>query len=137
MDEKTPLKLLQWNLSNPTHQDTKEMCRIVQDVGIYRFKLVNSNTLESWIFVGCHRISENSGVGLHKFHYINILNEFSKISGLKLNLNKSELIPLGHSKVDINTHNFSPGIKITTDKFKLLRIIIPTNGKQKDLIEEN
>ena len=68
---------------------------------------------------------------------INILNEFSKISGLKVNLNKSELIPLGHSKVEIYTHNFSPGIKITTDKFKLLGIIIPTNGKQKDLIEEN
>jgi hypothetical protein len=56
---------------------------------------------------------------------------------LKVNLNKSELIPLGHSKVEIYTHNFSPGIKITTDKFKLLGIIIPTNGKQKDLIEEN
>ena len=68
---------------------------------------------------------------------INILNEFSKKSGLKVNLNKSELIPLGHSKVEIYTHNFSPGIKITTDKFKLLGIIIPTNGKQKDLIEEN
>ena len=65
------------------------------------------------------------------------MNEFSKISGLKVNLNKSELIPLGHSKVEIYTHNFSPGIKITTDKFKLLGIIIPTNGKQKDLIEEN
>ena len=61
---------------------------------------------------------------------INILNEFSKISGLKVNLNKSELIPLGHSKVEIYTHNFSPGIKITTDKFKLLGIIIPTNGKK-------
>ena len=44
------------------------------------------------------------------------MNEFSKISGLKVNLNKSELIPLGHSKVEIYTHNFSPGIKITTDK---------------------
>ena len=55
----------------------------------------------------------------------------------KLNLNKSELIALGHSKVEIYTHNFSPGIKITTDKFKLLGIIIPTNGKQKDLIEDN
>jgi hypothetical protein len=65
------------------------------------------------------------------------LNEFSKISGLTVNLNKLELIPLGHSKVEIYTHNFSPGIKITTDKFKLLGIIIPTNGKQKDLIEEN
>jgi hypothetical protein len=65
------------------------------------------------------------------------LNEFSKIGGLKVNLNKSELIPLGHSKVEIYTHNFSPGIKITTDTFKLLGIIIPTNEKQKDLIEEN
>jgi hypothetical protein len=63
------------------------------------------------------------------------LNEFSKISGFKVNLNKSELIPLGHSKVEIYTHSFSPGVKITTDKFKLLSIIIPTNGKQKDLIE--
>ena len=62
------------------------------------------------------------------------MNEFSKISGLKVNLNKSEL---GHSKVEIYTHNFLPGIKITTDKFKLLGIIIPTNAKQKDLIEEN
>jgi hypothetical protein len=64
-------------------------------------------------------------------------NEFSKISGLKVILNKSELIPLGHSKVEIYTHSFSSGIKITTDKFKLLDIIIPTNGKQKNLIEEN
>ena len=28
---------IQWNLSNPTHQGTREMCRIVQDVGILRF----------------------------------------------------------------------------------------------------
>jgi hypothetical protein len=28
---------IQWNLSNPTHQGTKEMCRIVQDVGKLRF----------------------------------------------------------------------------------------------------
>jgi hypothetical protein len=35
------------------------------------------------------------------------------------------------------THSFSPGIEITTDKFKLLGIIIPTNGKQKDLLIED
>jgi hypothetical protein len=28
---------VQWNLSIPTHQGTKEMCRIVQDVGKLRF----------------------------------------------------------------------------------------------------
>ena len=28
---------VQWNLSNPTHQGTREMCRIVQDVGKLRF----------------------------------------------------------------------------------------------------
>ena len=28
---------IQWNQSNPTHQGTREMCRIVQDVGILRF----------------------------------------------------------------------------------------------------
>ena len=68
---------------------------------------------------------------------INILNEFSKISGLKVNLNKSELIPLDNSKVEIYNHSFSPGIKITTDKFKRLGIIILTTGNQKDLIEEH
>jgi hypothetical protein len=52
---------------------------------------------------------------------------------ITINLNKSELIPLGHSKIEIYAHNSSPGIKITTDKFELLGIIIPTNGKQKDL----
>jgi hypothetical protein len=28
---------IQWNLSNPKHQGTSEMCRIGQDVGILRF----------------------------------------------------------------------------------------------------
>jgi hypothetical protein len=28
---------IQWNLSNPTHQGTKEICQNVQDVGILRF----------------------------------------------------------------------------------------------------
>ena len=65
---------------------------------------------------------------------INLLNEFSKINGLKVNLNKSEQ---GHSKVEIYTHILLPGNIITTDKFKLLGIIIPTNGRQKDLMEEN
>jgi hypothetical protein len=36
---------LQWNLSNPTHQWTREMCRIAQDVGILGFILVNRNTV--------------------------------------------------------------------------------------------
>jgi hypothetical protein len=36
---------VQWNLSNLTHQGTREMCRIVQDVRILRFYLVNRNTL--------------------------------------------------------------------------------------------
>ena len=37
--------ILQWNLSNPTHQGTMEMWRIVQDVGILRVYLVNKTTL--------------------------------------------------------------------------------------------
>jgi hypothetical protein len=35
----------------------------------------------------------------------------------------------------IYTHNFSPGMKITVDKMKILGITIPTNGKYEDLIE--
>ena len=36
---------LQWNLSDPTRQEAREMCRILQDVRILRFNLVNINTL--------------------------------------------------------------------------------------------
>jgi hypothetical protein len=35
----------QWNLSNPTHQGTREMCQIVQDIRILRFYLLSRNTL--------------------------------------------------------------------------------------------
>jgi hypothetical protein len=31
--------------------------------------------------------------------------------------------------MEIYTHNFSPGMKITVDKIKILGITIPTNGK--------
>jgi len=37
--------VVQWNLSNPTCLGTREMCRIVQDVGILSYILVNRNTL--------------------------------------------------------------------------------------------
>jgi hypothetical protein len=57
-------------------------------------------------------------------HFIRKGYDLAKISGLKVNLNKSELIPLGHSKVEIYTHNFSPGIKITTDKGLIMRDFI-------------
>jgi hypothetical protein len=30
-------RFVQWNLSNPTHKGTREMCQIVQDVGILWF----------------------------------------------------------------------------------------------------
>ena len=54
-------------MSNPTHQGIREECRISV---LYRmseysgFMLVNRNTLGQSIFVGCHMMSENSGVGL-------------------------------------------------------------------------
>ena len=34
------------------------------------FVYVNRTTLGPCMFVGCHRMSENSGVGLHKFYCI-------------------------------------------------------------------
>jgi hypothetical protein len=40
-----------------------------------------------------------------------------------------------HIKEINNTHNFSPGMKITVDKMKILGITIPTNGKYEDLIK--
>ena len=51
------------NLSNPTHQGTREVCRIVQDVEILRFYFS-----EQKYFGIIHFCRKNSGVRLHKFH---------------------------------------------------------------------
>lgn len=48
---------------------------------------------------------------------IELLNNYYKIRGLKVNLNKPELIPLGHSKIEIYTFNFFAGIKRTKAEF--------------------
>jgi hypothetical protein len=77
---------------------------------------------------GCEKSVRNS---------VNLLNNFTKISGLKVSYNKSELAPLGRSRMEICTHNFSPGMKITVEKIKILGITIPTNGKYEDLIKLN
>ena len=50
-------------------QHTKEPVKcVVQHVGILRFISVNRSTFGLLIFVGCHRMSKNSGIGLHKFY---------------------------------------------------------------------
>ena len=66
---------------------------------------------------------------------VNLLNNFTKNSGLKVNHNKSELAPLGRSRMEICTHNCSPCMQITVEK--ILGITIPTNGKYEDLIKLN
>ena len=54
---------------------------------------------------------------------VNLLNNFTKISGLKVNYNKSKLAPLGRSRMEIYTYNVSPGIQITVDTNKILGIM--------------
>ena len=56
---------------------------------------------------------------------------------MKVNYNKSELAPLGRFRIETYTHTFSPGMKITVDKMKILGITIPTNEKHEDLIKLN
>ena len=59
-------------------------------VGLYRmsgypgFILVNKNILGPLFFVGCHRMLENSGVGLHKVHCIFIKLLISSLFPLTL-----------------------------------------------------
>ena len=66
-----------------------------------------------------------------------MLDNFSQISGLKVNYSKSELALLGRSRMEIYTHNFSPGMEMTLDKIKALGVNLPTNGKNEDLIKLN
>ena len=70
---------------------------------------------------------------------VKLLDSYTEISGLKVNYNKSELAPLGKSRMEIYTHSFSPclGRTITLDKIKILGITIPTNGNIEDLIRYN
>ena len=39
--------------------------------------------------------------------------------------------------MEIYTHNFSPGMKMTLDQIKVLGVTLPTNGKNEDLITLN
>jgi hypothetical protein len=66
---------------------------------------------------------------------VKLLEIFSQISGLKVNYSKSELAPPGRSRMEIDTHNFSPGMKMTLDKIKVLGATLPTNLKIEDLIK--
>jgi hypothetical protein len=68
---------------------------------------------------------------------VKLLDSYAEISGLKVNYNKSELVPLGKSRMEIYTHNVSPGMTITLNKIKILAITIPTNGNTEDLIRYN
>ena len=68
---------------------------------------------------------------------VKLLYNFSQISGLKINYSKSELAPLVRSRIEIYTHNFLPGMKMTLDKIKVVGVTLPTNGKIEDLIKLN
>ena len=68
---------------------------------------------------------------------VKLLDSYTEISGLKVNYNKSELVPLGKSRMEIYTHSVSPGMTITLNKIKILAITIPTNGNTEDLIRYN
>ena len=46
------------------------MCQIVQDVGIIRFYFCLQKYFGTINFCRCHRMSENSDVGLHKLNCI-------------------------------------------------------------------
>ena len=66
---------------------------------------------------------------------INILQTFERLSGLKVNFDKSEIVKLGSTKND--NLNIDNGIKITKDYLKVLGIKIPINNKVEDLIKLN
>ena len=49
---------------------------------------------------------------------VKLLNSDIAIGGIKLNYNRSELAPLGKSKMEeICTHSFSPGMTIILDNY--------------------
>ena len=66
---------------------------------------------------------------------IKLLETFEKISGLKVNFEKSEIIKMGTCK-DTEYH-LKKQVKITTDHFKVLGITIPVDGNSNKLIELN
>jgi hypothetical protein len=116
-------KILYWKTINSKYSGT---CLIWHTqgpgkcVGLYRmseysgFILVNRNALGSHIFVWCHRMSENSGVGLHKIHFVSCLNctfihnIFCPVSHLSYLLDEEcfSKIQWNLSKLNIHRTNF-------------------------------
>ena len=78
--------LLHWNLSNPPHKGTSEMCRIGQDVEM--------------------RMSENSGVGLQKFHCIKIMYR----GAYCLYLTRSQQFTAGQQYFDTHVMNLKQAV---------------------------
>ena len=68
-------------MSISTLQGTVKCLRLYRMSEYSGFILVNKNTLGPKFFVGCHRISENSGDGLHMFHCIFIALMYSDHGG--------------------------------------------------------
>ena len=79
----TQYMLVQWNLSNPTHQGTREMCQNVQGEGILRFYFSEQIYFRTINFVRCHRMSVNSCDGLHKSTVIPLSTIFQLHSYIK------------------------------------------------------
>ena len=70
------------------------------------FILVNRNTLGTYIFVGCHRMSENSGVRVHKFHCIfssySVIMLLEFFSGFNFNTYRPSV---SHGILKLNGHS--------------------------------
>jgi hypothetical protein len=61
-----------------------------------------------------HIVLDGSG---NLIRNVKLLNSDTAIGGLKLNYNRSELAPLGKSKMEICTHSFSPVMTIILDNY--------------------
>ena len=90
---------IQSNLSNPTHQGTREICRIVQNVGILMFYLGQQKYFRTTNFCRMSQeyvmMSENLGAGLQKFHCI---RRFMSLGYVKKHFSCVQTLFLHHSE---------------------------------------
>ena len=66
---------------------------------------------------------------------IRVLEKFEKISGMKVNFEKSEVIKLGCLK-NVHLEPIKP-VKFSVDVFKILGIVLPSDGDYKKIIQFN
>jgi hypothetical protein len=84
------------------------------DIGYVNYEIIEHVITVTFPYNAKFLLPQERTILLFYFRFFKLLNSDTAIGGIKLNYNRSELAPLGKSKMEeMCTHSFSPGIRIS------------------------